>query len=58
MPQKEHNPVYHIITIFVKRTYKNKTKNKNKTTKNFQNLLALEGSFSINILSKNTLPFA
>lgn len=27
----------------------------NKTTKSFQNLLTLEGSFSINILSTNTL---
>jgi hypothetical protein len=26
MPQKEHNPAYQIITIYVKRTYKNKTK--------------------------------
>lgn len=40
------------ITIYVKRTYKTKQK---KTTKNFQNLLTLKRSFSINILSKNTL---
>lgn len=48
------------VTIYVKRTHKTKTKwtekkKKKKTTKNFQNLLTLEGSFSINNLSKNTL---